>query len=57
MPVRDVGDRLLTPLRAGATEAELTALIADTVAAKGPGHGIGTPGWSYAGRPMSMIGG
>ena len=48
---------LLTPLRAGATDAELTALISDTVAAKGPGHGIGTPGWSYAGRPMSMIGG
>jgi cyclic pyranopterin phosphate synthase len=48
---------LLTPLRAGATDAELTRLIADTVAAKGPGHGIGTPGWSYAGRPMSMIGG
>ncbi len=48
---------LLTPLRAGATDADLTALVADTVAAKGPGHGIGTPGWSYAGRPMSMIGG
>jgi len=48
---------LLTPLRAGATDAELTRLIADTVTAKGPGHGIGTPGWTYDGRPMSMIGG
>jgi GTP 3',8-cyclase len=48
---------LLTPLRAGATDAQLTALIAETVAAKGSGHGIGTPGWSYDGRPMSMIGG
>jgi len=48
---------LLTPLRAGATDAQLTVLIADTVAGKGPGHGIGTPGWSYDGRPMSMIGG
>jgi GTP 3',8-cyclase len=48
---------LLTPLRAGATDAELAALIAETVAGKGAGHGIGTPGWSYDGRPMSMIGG
>jgi cyclic pyranopterin phosphate synthase len=48
---------LLTPLRAGATDAQLTALIAETVDGKGPGHGIGTPGWSYDGRPMSMIGG
>jgi cyclic pyranopterin phosphate synthase len=48
---------LLTPLRAGASDAELIGLIADNVAAKGVGHGIGTPGWSYEGRPMSMIGG
>jgi GTP 3',8-cyclase len=48
---------LLTPLRAGATDQALTRLIADNVAGKGPGHGIGTPGWSYEGRPMSMIGG
>ncbi len=48
---------LLTPLRAGANDAQLTALIAETVDGKGPGHGIGTPGWSYDGRPMSMIGG
>jgi len=48
---------LLTPLRTGASDADIAALIADTVAAKGPGHGIGKPGWSYSGRPMSMIGG
>ena len=48
---------LLGPLRGGATDDDLTALILANVAAKGPGHGIGTPGWSYEGRPMSMIGG
>ncbi len=48
---------LLTPLRAGASDRELTGLIAGNVATKGAGHGIGTPGWSYEGRPMSMIGG
>jgi GTP 3',8-cyclase len=48
---------LLDPLRAGASDAELSDLILANVAAKGPGHGIGTPGWSYTGRPMSLIGG
>jgi cyclic pyranopterin phosphate synthase len=48
---------LLGPLRGGATDDDLTGLILANVAAKGPGHGIGTPGWSYDGRPMSMIGG
>ena len=27
------------------------------VAAKGPGHGMADPEWTYAGRPMSLIGG
>ncbi len=48
---------LLGPLRGGAGDEDLIALILANVASKGPGHGIGTPGWSYDGRPMSMIGG
>ena len=48
---------LLTPLRAGATDEELADLIKAAVDTKGRGHGIGTPGWSYSGLPMSMIGG
>ncbi len=48
---------LLGPLRGGAGDDELIELILANVAAKGPGHGIGTPGWTYEGRPMSMIGG
>jgi len=48
---------LLTPLRAGASDAQLAGLIARTVGAKGSGHGIGRVGWTYDGRPMSMIGG
>lgn len=48
---------LLGPVRAGATDAELEAIVRAAVLDKGPGHGIGTPGWAYAGRPMSMIGG
>jgi cyclic pyranopterin phosphate synthase len=48
---------LLGPLRSGATDDDIAALIYAAVRAKGPGHGIGRPGWEYAGRPMSMIGG
>ena len=48
---------LLGPMRDGATDEDLRELVLANVAAKGPGHGIGTPGWSYTGRPMSMIGG
>ncbi len=48
---------LLGPLRAGATDDELAALICTAVRAKGAGHGIGRPGWAYSGRPMSRIGG
>ena len=44
-------------MRAGASDAELEAIICAAVLDKGPGHGIGTPGWTYDGRPMSMIGG
>lgn len=48
---------LRTPLRAGADDGALEALIRESVLGKHAGHGIGTPGWSYAGRPMSLIGG
>jgi len=48
---------LLGPLRAGADDAELAAIARAALAAKPPGHGIGRAGWSYDGRPMSMIGG
>jgi GTP 3',8-cyclase len=45
------------PLRAGASDADLEAIVRDAVLAKGPGHGMGDPEWTYTGRPMSMIGG
>jgi len=45
------------PLRAGASDAELEAIVRAAVAAKGPGHGMADPDWTYAGRPMSLIGG
>jgi cyclic pyranopterin phosphate synthase len=48
---------LRTPLRAGADDDGLAAVLADAVAHKPAGHGIGRPGWSYEGRPMSRIGG
>jgi cyclic pyranopterin phosphate synthase len=44
-------------LRAGASDAELEAIVRDAVLAKGPGHGMADPEWTYEGRPMSMIGG
>jgi GTP 3',8-cyclase len=48
---------LRAPMRAGATDGELARIVTDAVARKGPGHAIGDPRWSYAGRPMSLIGG
>ena len=45
------------PMRAGMDDAELEAIIRAAVAAKGPGHGMADPSWTYVGRPMSMIGG
>jgi cyclic pyranopterin phosphate synthase len=45
------------PLRAGAGDGELAQIVRGAVAAKGPGHGIADPSWTYVGRPMSMIGG
>jgi GTP 3',8-cyclase len=45
------------PIRAGASDAELDAVIREAVLAKGPGHGMADPEWTYVGRPMSMIGG
>jgi cyclic pyranopterin phosphate synthase len=48
---------LLGPLRAGAPDDQIARLIRTAVAQKSPGHAIGTPGWTYRGRPMSMIGG
>jgi cyclic pyranopterin phosphate synthase len=48
---------LRAPLRSGASDVELANIIRATVAAKGPGHGMADPSWTYEGRPMSMIGG
>ncbi|GIU85399.1 MAG: cyclic pyranopterin monophosphate synthase [Acidimicrobiales bacterium] len=48
---------LLTPLRRGASEDEIAALIRGTVLAKPAGHGIGTPVFVRPDRPMSRIGG
>lgn len=48
---------LRTPMRAGASDGELMAIAAGAVARKEAGHGMADPSWTYAGRPMSMIGG
>jgi cyclic pyranopterin phosphate synthase len=45
------------PLRAGVDDAEIEAIIGAAVSGKGPGHKMADPTWTYAGRPMSMIGG
>lgn len=45
------------PLRAGATDEELTALIRDCVSAKWAGHAIGSDTFRRPARSMSMIGG
>ena len=45
------------PLRAGATQAELEALIRTAVAGKQAGHGIGNADFVQPARTMSAIGG
>ena len=45
------------PLRAGADDAELAAIIRTAVAGKAAGHGITGPGFRQPDRPMSAIGG
>ena len=45
------------PLRAGADDAALERMVRGAVLGKHAGHAIGTEGWTYRGRPMSMIGG
>lgn len=53
---RDEND-LRGPMRAGASDEELTDLIRLNVWGKAPGHGIGTPNFQQPDRPMSAIGG
>lgn len=48
---------LRTPLRAGATDAELAALWQGAHRDKAAGHGIGSPGFHQPARTMSAIGG
>lgn len=48
---------LLGPLRAGAPDGALASLALRAVGAKPAGHGLADPAWTYAGRPMSRIGG
>jgi cyclic pyranopterin phosphate synthase len=48
---------LRTPLRDGASDEELAALIQDEMWRKAKGHGIGGPGFTQPDRPMSSIGG
>ena len=48
---------LRTPLRNGASDAELAALWVAAVAGKKPGHGINDPSFLQPDRPMSAIGG
>lgn len=51
------GTDLRGPLRSGASDAELAALMAGAVAKKGPGHLIGLPGFHRPDRAMNAIGG
>jgi cyclic pyranopterin phosphate synthase len=53
---RDESD-LRTPLRAGATDAELALRMQAAVHAKKVGHGIDEPDFLQPDRPMSAIGG
>ncbi len=48
---------LRAPLRSGATDADVTALIRDAVWAKWSGHRINHPNFVRPTRSMSMIGG
>jgi cyclic pyranopterin phosphate synthase len=48
---------LRSPLRAGASDDELTARWHECIRAKLPGHGINDPGFLQPARPMSAIGG
>jgi cyclic pyranopterin phosphate synthase len=48
---------LRTPLRAGASDAELVEQWQRCIQAKLPGHGINEPGFLQPARPMSAIGG
>jgi GTP 3',8-cyclase len=48
---------LRTPLRAGASDAELVAQWQRCIQAKLPGHGINDAGFLQPARPMSAIGG
>jgi GTP 3',8-cyclase len=48
---------LRDPLRAGADDSEIERIVRAAVLAKGPGHGMADPEWTYTGRPMSLIGG
>lgn len=48
---------LRTPLRGGATDDDLRALVRGAVAAKGPGHAIGQDHFEQPVRVMSRIGG
>ena len=50
-------DDLRSPLRAGATDAELGAQMVRLMAAKKAGHGIDDPSFLQPDRPMSAIGG
>jgi cyclic pyranopterin phosphate synthase len=45
------------PLRSGATEDELAALVTGEMWRKAAGHGVGEPGFVQPERPMSAIGG
>ncbi|WP_299520312.1 GTP 3',8-cyclase MoaA [uncultured Serinicoccus sp.] len=48
---------LRTPLREGASDDELAALLRASITAKLPGHGINQPDFLQPPRPMSAIGG
>ena len=48
---------LRTPLREGASDEEMAALIRASIGAKLPGHGINEPTFLQPPRPMSRIGG
>jgi cyclic pyranopterin phosphate synthase len=53
----EVETDLRGPLRAGASDEELAALIQGEMWRKRRGHGIGDPDFRQPDRPMSSIGG
>ena len=57
MPMQSAAANASAPLRAGASDDELEALIRDAVWRKELKHHVGEPGFIQPARSMSAIGG